>query len=156
MSEPSPETADAADDTAPATRQRPTDRYGTGPAVRRRWVPLVFGVVAVLAGLAVAYVGYQTYGPDEIETEQLGYTVVDDSTLTVRIKVTREDPGQPVVCFVRAMDRDSAEVGRREVLIEPSDSGTIEQTTTVRSSSRPAAGDIFGCSSTVPGYLRAG
>lgn len=132
------------------------DRYGTAPRARWRGLPLVLGIVVLLAGLGVAYLGYQKYGPDDIEAEQLGYTVVDDSTLTVRIKVTRDDPARPAVCFVRAMDRDGAEVGRRELLIAPSESGTIELTTTVRSSSRPAAGNIYACTDRVPDYLRAG
>ncbi|PXX68708.1 uncharacterized protein DUF4307 [Nocardia tenerifensis] len=147
---------DRSDASAPATHHRPTDRYGTKPPVRRRWLPLVLGVVVVLLGAGVAFIGYQKYGPKDIEAEQLGYTIDDDATVTVRIKVTRKDPARPVVCFVRAMARDSVEVGRREVLIEPSTSGTIEQTTTVKASARPASSSIYGCSSDVPSYLRAG
>ncbi|WP_280248523.1 DUF4307 domain-containing protein [Nocardia abscessus] len=134
----------------------PADRYGTRPRKRRRWVAPALGVVVVLAGLGVAYLGYQKYGPDDIEAEQLGYVVVDDSTMTIRLKVTRADPQRPVVCFVRAMARDGAELGRREVLVEPSGSGTVELSTVVRSSARPASGSVYACSDQVPGYLRAG
>lgn len=147
---------DRSDASVPATSNRPTDRYGTRPPVDRRWLPVVLGVVVVVLGCGVAFLGYQKYGPKDIESEQLGYTVVDDATMTIRIKVTRKDPGQAAVCFVRAMARDSVEVGRREVLIEPSTSGTIEQTTTVKTSSRPASSSIYGCSGQVPSYLRAG
>ncbi|MFC9432665.1 DUF4307 domain-containing protein [Nocardia sp. NPDC057030] len=147
---------DRSDAPAPVTPQRPTDRYGTKPPVPRRRLPLVLGIVVVLLGCGVAFIGYQKYGPKDLESEQLGYTVVDDSTMTVRIKVTRKDPAQPAVCFVRAMARDSVEVGRREVLIEPSTSGTIEQTTTVKTSARAASSSIYGCSGQVPSYLRAG
>ncbi|QBS41247.1 DUF4307 domain-containing protein [Nocardia sp. CS682] len=150
------ESAAAADVTVPATHHRPTDRYGTKPPVDRRWLPVALSLAVVLLGCAIAYIGYQKYGPKDIESEQLGYVVVDDSTMTIRIKVTRKDPAQPVVCFVRAMARDSVEVGRREVLIAPSTSGTIEQTTTVKASSRPASSSIYGCSAEVPSYLRAG
>ncbi|MFQ6392184.1 DUF4307 domain-containing protein [Nocardia sp. KC 131] len=151
MTEPAPESAGG--DAATARR---ADRYGAAPRRRPRWVPPVIGAVVVLLGLGVAYLGWQKYGPDDIEAEQLGYVVVDDSTLTVRMKITRKDPQQPVVCFVRAMARDSTEIGRREVLVEPSESGTIEMTTTVRSSERPSSGSIYACSDRVPGYLRAG
>ncbi len=116
----------------------------------------MIGAIVLLAGLGVAYVGFRNYGPDAIDAEQLGYTVVDDSTLSIRMKVTRDDPTRPAVCFVRAMDRDGAEVGRREVLIAPSPSGTVELTTVVRSSTRPSAGNIYGCSDRIPEYLRAG
>ncbi|MEV0298757.1 DUF4307 domain-containing protein [Nocardia sp. NPDC050710] len=155
MSVPEPETTGGASAEGAAAARR-ADRYGTAPRARRPWIPLVLGLVVLAVGLGVAYLGFQKYGPDDIDAEQLGYTVVDDSTMTIRMKVTRDDPGRPAVCFVRAMDRDGAEVGRREVLIQPSESGTLELTTTVRSSARPSAGNIYGCSNQVPEYLRAG
>ncbi|MEV6134829.1 DUF4307 domain-containing protein [Nocardia sp. NPDC051990] len=135
---------------------RHADRYGTAPRPKRRWIPFALGAVVLAAGLGVAYIGFQKYGPGDIDAEQLGYTVVDDSTISVHLKVTRKDPQQPVVCFVRAMARDGSELGRREVLIEPSGSGTIELTTTVRASAQPVSSSIYGCSDNVPKYLRAG
>ncbi|MBW0273255.1 hypothetical protein ATM97_24540 [Nocardia sp. MH4] len=151
MTEPAPDSAA----TSAAAAARHADRYGTKPPARRTWVLVVLGIGVLVAGVGVAFLGFQKYGPKAIETEQLGYVVVDDATLTVRMKVTRDDPRQPVVCFVRAMDRDSAEVGRREVLVPGSDSTSVQVTTTVRSSARPSAGDIYGCTDQVPGYLRA-
>lgn len=156
MSQPAPEAGGDAEARAASPGGPPADRYGTRPRKRRRWVVPALGVVVVLAGLGVAYLGYQKYGPDDIEAEQLGYVVVDDSTMTIRLKVTRADPQRPVVCFVRAMARDGSELGRREVLVEPSGSGTVELTTVVRSSTRPASGSVYACSDQVPGYLRAG
>jgi hypothetical protein len=156
MSQPAPETGGDAKAAAASPSRPPADRYGIRPRKPRRWVALALGVVVVLAGLGIAYLGYQKYGPDDIEAEQLGYVVVDDSTMTIRLKVTRADPERPVVCFVRAMARDGSELGRREVLIEPSGSGTVELTTVVRSSARPASGSVYACSDQVPGYLRAG
>ncbi|WP_280242614.1 DUF4307 domain-containing protein [Nocardia abscessus] len=156
MSQPAPEAGGDAEARAASPGGPPADRYGTRPRKRRRWVAPALGVVVVLAGLGVAYLGYQKYGPDDIEAEQLGYVVVDDSTMTIRLKVTRADPQRPVVCFVRAMARDGSELGRREVLVEPSGSGTVELSTVVRSSARPASGSVYACSDQVPGYLRAG
>ncbi len=135
---------------------RRADRYGTTPRPTRRWITFALGVVVLAAGLGVAYLGFRTYGPKDIDPEQLGYTVVDDSTISVHFKVTRKDSQQPAVCFVRAMARDGSELGRREVLIAPSDSGTIELTTIVRASARPVSSSIYGCSHDVPKYLRAG
>lgn len=150
MTEPAPDSAAA----SAAAAARHADRYGTKPPVRRLWLIAVLGIGVVVAGFAAAYLGFQKYGPKAIETEQLGYVVVDDTTLDVRIKVTRDDPQQAVVCFVRAMDRDGAEVGRREILVPGSDSTSVQVSTTVRSSARASAGDIYGCSDQVPGYLR--
>ncbi|MFC8048000.1 DUF4307 domain-containing protein [Nocardia sp. NPDC057353] len=138
---------------------RRAERYGgqgrTAPG-RRRALAVGLGLLVAVAGVGVGYLGYQKYGPKDVQAEQLGYVVVDDSTLDLRIKVTRDDPSQPVVCFVRAMGRDTAEVGRREVLVLPSASGTVEVATVIRSSARPASGSVYGCSTEVPGYLRAG
>ena len=81
------------------------------------------------------------------------YQVVDDSTVSVTISVTRKDPSRPASCIVRARSRDGAETGRREVLIPPSESKTVQVTTTVASYKRPFVGDIYGCGMNVPDYL---
>ncbi len=134
---------------------RVADRYGARPPRDRRRIAIALGAVVVLLGLGVAYLGYRQFGPQDIEPDQLGYAYVDDSTMDIHFKVTRKHPDQPVVCFVRTMDTDGAEVGRREVLIPPSTSGTVELTATVRSTARPANGNIYGCSGKVPQYLKA-
>ncbi|MET9485817.1 DUF4307 domain-containing protein [Nocardia sp. NPDC006630] len=136
--------------------ERPADRYGSPHRKTPRWLPLVLGAVVVLAGLGIAYVGYKQYGPKDIEPDRIGYTVVDDHTVDVDFKLTRKDPGKAVVCFVRAMSADSDEVGRREVLIPPSDSGTVRLTTTIKTTARAGAGNVYGCSDQVPAYLRVG
>ncbi|WP_067816875.1 DUF4307 domain-containing protein [Nocardia inohanensis] len=136
--------------------ERPADRYGIAPRKNRRWLPYALGAVVILAGLGVAWMGYRTYGPKDIEPERLGYTVVDDSTVEVDFKLTRKDPNQPVVCYIRAMDPDSLEVGRREVLVPGSDSGTVRLTTTLKTTARAGAANIYACDDKVPAYLRAG
>jgi len=134
---------------------RPADRYGATPGGRPKWLIPLIALVVLLAGGMVAYLGFQKYGPAEIEADELGYSVVDDATVSLRFKVTRTDPQRAVVCFVRAMDRDTTEVGRREVLITGSEHGTVELTTEIRTSSRPSSGSVYGCSPNVPEYLRA-
>lgn len=147
---------------AEAERRRATrraERYGgaarTAPGRGRR-IAAALGVLVVAAGVGIGFLGYQKFGPKDVEAEQLGYVIVDDSTVDLRIKVTRADPAQPVVCIVRAMSRDGEETGRREVLVTPSEHGTVEVATVIRSSARPASGSIYACSTSVPGYLRAG
>ncbi|WP_280234660.1 DUF4307 domain-containing protein [Nocardia cyriacigeorgica] len=164
MTEPTPDAPDTA--RAADTAARNADRYGTrastGQRATRRLIMVILAVVVLAAGAVVAYLGWSKYGPDDIQAEQLGYTVIDDSTIEIRIKVTRDDPTRSVVCFVRAMARDNSEVGRREVLVQGveqskvDDYGTIELTTRVRSSERPSSGSVYGCTDKVPAYLRAG
>ncbi|NKY48932.1 DUF4307 domain-containing protein [Nocardia vermiculata] len=147
-------TADAATGAAAAT-DRVSNRYGTKPTRSRRTIVIVLGVGLVI-GAIIAFVLYRQYGPQDIQPDRIGYDVIDDSTMTIQFKVTREHPDQPVVCVVRAMDADTNEVGRREVLIPASDSGTVELTTTLRTTARAGNGSIYGCSGKVPDYLKAG
>lgn len=130
------------------------DRYGR--TRNRRWALPVLSVGVVVLGLIIAYIGYKQFGPKDIDPQQLGYSVINDSTIEAHFKVTRTHPERAAYCFVRAMDSNGGEVGRREVLIAPSSSGTVELKTIVRSVARPAATDIYGCGGIVPAYLRAG
>ncbi|MFI5719786.1 DUF4307 domain-containing protein [Nocardia sp. NPDC051750] len=135
---------------------RYADRYGRtpGPKRWRRLGALLTGVV-VLAGIGVAYVGWKNFGPKDIESEQLGYTVLDESSVELRIRLTRSDPTVPVVCVVRAMSRDLTEVGRREVLVQPSaGEETVQVSTVIETSENPASAAIYTCTDSVPGYLR--
>ncbi|WP_216897700.1 DUF4307 domain-containing protein [Nocardia alni] len=150
------EAAPATDRSETADRPDLGDRYGARSRRTPRWILPVLSVGVVVLGLIIAYVGYKNLGPKDIDPEQLGYTVVNDSTVQAHFKVTRAHPLRPAVCFVRAMDKDGGEVGRREVLIPPSTSGTVEMKVIVRSVARPSASDVYGCSAVIPPYLRAG
>jgi hypothetical protein len=137
-------------------QQVPHERYGGAPmpeATRRR---LVMGlgalVTAALVGGAVA--AYQRFEGNDVEGKMAAYEVIDDQTVAVTISVTRKDPAMPVVCIVRARSRDGAEIGRREVLVEPAEVKTIQLTAEVKSYQRPLVGDIYGCGTAVPPYLR--
>ncbi|NKY34272.1 DUF4307 domain-containing protein [Nocardia speluncae] len=133
-----------------------TDRYGRAPRPKRwrRLGALLTGVV-VLAGTGIAYVGWTKFGPKDIESEQLGYSVLDDSSVELRIRLTRSDPSVPVVCVVRAMSRDLTEIGRREVVIAPSGAEqTVQVSTVIEASEKPASAAIYTCTDSVPGYLK--
>ena len=58
-----------------------------------------------------------------------------------------------MVCIVRARSYDGAETGRREIVVGPSEAKTVQVTTTVKTYARSVMGDIYGCGTTVPGYL---
>jgi hypothetical protein len=106
--------------------------------------------LVLLVGLGVAYYAYTKFSVKPVEGSQLSFDIVDESTMSIRFSVTRENPEQPAVCI------DGSETGRREVYIPPeSSSTTVELTTDVTTSSPPAVGDVYGCSLDVPEYLRA-
>ncbi|HEY5853781.1 MAG TPA: DUF4307 domain-containing protein [Aldersonia sp.] len=137
------------------TVSRPTDRYPDARRMRRpRSAVIAVTLAAVVLGLAIAYVGYRQFGPQELEGEQVTYNLVDESTLEITMAVTRKDPSRAAVCILRARSADGTETGRREVYVAPSTSGTVQIDTIVKTTARPAVGEVYGCSFDVPSYLR--
>lgn len=137
------------------THVGPADRYPSSGGRRRssRAVMVLLGVLVVALGLGIAYIGYREFGVQEIEGKQVSFEVIDDSTLTLELTVTRQDPSRPAVCIVRARSKAGDETGRREVYVAPSPSGTVHFDTTIRTTRPPAIGEVYGCSFDVPAYL---
>ncbi|MBS1690894.1 MAG: DUF4307 domain-containing protein [Actinobacteria bacterium] len=137
--------------------ERPTDRYGTDRLSRRgrRWVLVALTALVLAAGVTVAIVASKNFGTRDVKGELGAYDILDDETVSVTISVTRDDPSQPVVCIVRARSIDGSETGRREVLVAPSSENTVQVRTIVKATRQPAVGDIYGCGTDVPAYLRA-
>ena len=134
-----------------------SSRYGRrqmASATRRR-VTIALTVLAVVAGVAVAVVGYRRFEGDAVEGKMAAYEVLDNKTVSVTISVTRKDPAAPVVCIVRARSKDGAETGRREILVGPAQTPTVQVTATVTTYKPSFMGDIYGCGTDVPGYLLA-
>lgn len=136
------------------TRSKLADRYGAARKTpwasrRRKWV---FGLLGLLVGALAAYLGYHNLGSDPIEAQTLGFEEKPDNSMTVKLNVTRDDPGKAGVCIVNTRDRSGAESGRREVLVPPA-SDSLVVTPTIRSNGRPVTADVFGCSYDVPPYL---
>ena len=136
----------------------PASRYGTQPmpARTRRRVVTGLGVLVVAAGVGMALAAYQRFEVTDVEGKAAAFEVIDDHNVSITMSVTRKDPSRPVVCIVRSRSKDGAETGRREVLVAPSASKTVQVKTTVSSFKRAFAGDVYGCGMDVPGYLVAG
>ena len=133
----------------------PPTRYGRGrllPPSRRRAAALAVVVAAV--GVVIAAIAYQRLGRSDVNGTLAGYRLIDGQTVSVTISVTRKDPSRPVDCIVRVRAKDGSESGRREVLVAPSSQATVQVTTIVKSSKPAVVGDIYGCGTDVPGYLR--
>ena len=134
----------------------PPSRYGRGRLFRpsRRRAAALAVVVAAI-GVVVAVIGYQRLGRSDVDGTLAGYRLIDGQTVSVTISVTRKDPSRPVDCIVRVRAKDGSEAGRREVLVAPSTQATVQVTTIVKSSRPAVVGDIYGCGTDVPAYLRA-
>jgi hypothetical protein len=137
--------------------QRPADRYGAARLTTRtrRWVLAALVALVLVAGVVIAVVASHRFGTGEVKGEMAAYRLIDDQTVEVTVTVTRDDPSQPVVCIVRARSIDGTETGRREFLVAPSPRDTVQVTATVKTSRPPVVGDVYGCGTDVPGYLRA-
>lgn len=130
----------------------PEGRYGS-PRRRVRWAGAAGTVMALLVGLTVAVVGYRNLASPPIDSQQLGFTLRDESSVEIRFEVTRKDPSRAGVCLVRARSLDGDETGRKEVYVPPAQDRVV-LSTVVRTSRPPVTGDVYGCSLQVPAYLR--
>jgi hypothetical protein len=131
---------------------RIADRYGKKPRHKRpRWVYWSLLGAFVLAGLVIAYVGYQNLGATPIDAEVASYQVVDDHTVSVTFTVTKDHPERAADCILDTPAASGAEVGRREVFVPPGENGILR--TTVQTTQRATTAEFFGCSYQVPGYL---
>lgn len=132
-------------------------RYGESrrSALPRRLLAITLGALAITTAGALAVLGYHRVTTADVTGDLYGYEVIDDQTVSVKISVTRPDPSRPVACIVRVRAGDGSETGRREVLIPPSESATVQVTTIVKSSRPPVMGDVYGCGTNVPSYLRS-
>jgi uncharacterized protein DUF4307 len=139
---------------AAADAALPAGRYGSRGrmAAPRRRLYWLLGACGLVAGIAVAVVGYRNLGSTPIDAQGTSYAVVDPTSMRISFDVTRDEPERPAVCIVRVLTFDGSEGGRREVLVPPGGNST-SVTAVIRSSAKPVTADVFGCSYQVPTYL---
>ncbi|QZY28539.1 DUF4307 domain-containing protein [Nocardioides coralli] len=121
------------------------ERYGSPSRGRRRLgLVLVAAVVAVAAG----WLAWATWfhATPAVQSDQLGYEVVDDNTAVAVVQVRLED-GVTASCRVRAFAEDHVTVG--ELAFEP-EPGRNE--VRVRTERRATNVTLLGC--TAPGQPR--
>ncbi|HYZ36962.1 MAG TPA: DUF4307 domain-containing protein [Pseudonocardiaceae bacterium] len=134
--------------------QLPEGRYGRRGG-GNRWAMPAGLVLAVLAGLAVAVIGYRNLGSTPIQGQVVSFNLLPGNAVQLRFNVIRDDPSRAGVCIVRARSRDGEETGRKEVYVPPA-AGSIILTTVVQTSRPPVTADVYGCSLQVPAYLVPG
>lgn len=132
--------------------QLPEGRYGRRAGGSRRWAVPVGLLLTVLAGVAVAVIGYRNLAATPIKGEAVAFTLLPGNAVQLRLSVLRDDPGHPAVCIVRARSLDGEETGRKEVYVPPA-AGPIVLSTVVHTSRPPVTADVYGCSLQVPAYL---
>ena len=146
--------ADAGPQRAPAL---PAGRYGpqsSGNNIMGKVVAAVLGLLMVGIIVAGAFTIYDFTSTDSISGEIVSVDAPDENTLEVIMTVSRDVPGDPVYCIVRAQDQSKGELGRREIFVPPSESGTVQVTTEVPTTALAFMADVYGCGTDVPAYLR--
>lgn len=136
------------------TEQRSlADRYGSrGRAQRRPALRWLVGAAVLLVLVAGTLVAYNNLGTQPIKGDRVTYDVVDEHSLRMTIEVQRDDPQRPGACVVRARGGAGEEVGRKEVLVPPTD-GTSRLETELRTTYAAKTGEVYGCTYNVPEYL---
>jgi hypothetical protein len=115
------------------------ERYAAAPAWRRP-VTIAAVVVAALVGLAwLAWAAFEESNP-EVESQLIGFTVVDEHAVTARVDVRLASGATGASCTVEALASDHSIVG--ELHFRPT-SGTNE--VTVRTERAATAVEVPGC-----------
>lgn len=121
-------------------------RYGRTPGrrIRARWLAVAVGAVVVVVVVAwVLWAGL--FGTTaSIETQDIGATIVDSSTVDLREQVT-VDPGTEVTCSFQALDADFAIVGWKIVHLPAVNERNRVFTERLRTSAPAVSGLIGSC-----------
>jgi Domain of unknown function (DUF4307) len=119
--------------------QAQSERYAAPPAWRRRVT--VVGVV-VLAVVALAWLAWAAFvqSTPEVESQLIGWDVVDAHTATAQVDVHLSDGVAHPTCTVQALASDHSIVG--ELTFTPT-AGSNE--VTVRTEREATAVDLPGC-----------
>lgn len=141
---------------------RSTTRYGADrtPKTERNLGGKMIAVIAVvlIVGLAVAVARYLAADNErgEVTISMVSHERIDDQTMRLWVDVTREDPDVESYCIVTAINYEMAEVGRRELLIEPGGDPIQRFQVDIPSRDLPVSGSVYGCSTQIPAHLTFG
>lgn len=146
---------------SPAT-PRPESRYGSDltPKTERNLGGKMIAIITVvlIAGLAVAVARFLAADAErgEVTISMVSHERIDDETMRLWVDVTREDPNVASYCIVTAINYEMAEVGRRELLVEPGGDAIQRFQVDIPSRDLPVSGSVYGCSTQIPGHLNFG
>lgn len=115
------------------------DRYGTSSVRNGR---VVLGLGVVLAATFLGWLGWTIWEQShpEVQSNLVGYEVVDEHSATARVDVALADGATGVSCTLRAFAEDHNVVG--EWVFEP-EGGRND--VTVRTERRSTSVELLGC-----------
>jgi len=121
-------------------------RYGRSANRRKRDRILLLAGAAIFAIVLVAWVIWAGLDGSKplIETEDIGYSVVDDHNVTVTFQVS-VPVGTATSCAVEALNESFTVVGWKVIDLPPSDQYTRSFTEDLRTSELATTGLIYRC-----------
>ena len=124
-----------------STQDSLAERYGAPSANRRRVLVIATTAIAVvfLGWLAWSVVGNTR---TEVTSELEGFSIVDDSTVSVVLVVSLDDDVE-ASCRLRAIAEDHATVG--ELAFTPDPAAGRRQVVEIRTERRATAVESLGC-----------
>ncbi|MBT2524041.1 DUF4307 domain-containing protein [Streptomyces sp. ISL-99] len=123
----------------------PEGRYGRSADERADRRLKVVGAVLGAALLAMtAWFGYDYIAGQRISAELIKFDTVSDSEVKVHLEV-RKKADATGTCTLRSLSEDGAEVGRRDVRIDRTDTDRIDEIYTVRTTARATSTELTGC-----------
>ena len=127
-------------------QQRLDERYGrtAGAERRTRRLMIIAGVVFALVFTAWVVWGGLSGTNAELETRDLGYANITDSSIDVRWEVST-NPGTEVSCAIQALNGSFGIVGWRIIDLPASPERTRVFTETLRTAERPVTGLPYQC-----------
>jgi hypothetical protein len=128
------------------TQQRLDERYGrtAGAERRTRTGMIIAGIVFAIVFTAWVVWGGLSGTNAELETRELGYANVTDTSIDVRWEVSTT-PGTEVSCAIQALNESFGIVGWRIVELPASSERTRVLTETLRTAERPVTGLPYRC-----------
>ncbi|HNP15677.1 MAG: DUF4307 domain-containing protein [Cryobacterium sp.] len=121
-------------------------RYGRTPNRKRRDRTIAIVAAALFVVVFAAWVLWAGLdnGQGNLNAQDIGHKVVDDSTVTITWQVSVSS-GAPVSCALQAQNAAHAIVGWKIVELPASANLTRQYTETVRTSQRAVTGLIYRC-----------
>jgi hypothetical protein len=116
-----------------------TDRYAAPPAWRR---PVTIAVIVLVALVSLSWLGWAAFeeSTPKVQSQLVGFSVVDDHAVSVRVDVQVSSGTTGASCTVEAIASDHSIVGEQH--FRPT-SGTNQ--VTVRTERRATAVEVPGC-----------
>lgn len=119
---------------------------------------IVIGIIGLLV-IAGAYIFVQMnrVTTPNVSATQAGWAREkgkEDSVFIFTLDVTREKPEQDSYCIIYALNYDVAEVGRRAVFVPGSKEKTVRIDVPIQTREIAVAGDVYGCSTDIPAFMK--